>query len=170
MCNATAVSAVLGVVGGGLQGYGVYKQASLESEDLEFQADQAAVNAELAAQDIKTTQEAAAIEQENIGITSAAARGAGRTGFAAGNVTVDTGTALEWDVEQAQLSAREQALTQDAADIAAQKLEVERQSFLSTSRFKRRQAEDVKKAGKLSAFGTLLGSAGGTVGKFGGKR
>jgi hypothetical protein len=165
MAAAAVIGKILGVVGGVASAAGTYRNELARAHQLRFEAYQAANNAELARQDQIIVAESAAQERAAIAKASAQTRGATRTSFAASNVVVDSGSALEVDLQQAEQAAAEQARSRDEEAIAKHRLETERQGLLAESRLKRKASKSAKKSARLGAVGGVLQSVGGVMGR-----
>jgi len=165
MAAAAVIGKILGVVGGVLGAAGQYRNELSRAAQLKFESYQATNNAELARQDQVIVAETSAQERAAIAKTSAQTRGSARASFAASNVMVDTGSALEVDIAQAEQAAAEMQRSRDEEAIAKHRLETERQGLLAEARLKRTAAKNVKKSAKISAVGGVLQSVGGAMGR-----
>jgi hypothetical protein len=169
MAAAAVIGKILTVAGGVAGATGNLRSGLSRASELKFEAAQAKNNAELARQDMLLAAESGAIDREDIARESLQERGAARGAFAGGNVAVDTGSALEFDISLAQKAAREREQSKDEQALAIHRLEVERQGLLAEAKLKRRGARTAKKSSQLGFVGGILQSAGGAVGSFGGK-
>jgi hypothetical protein len=158
--GAAAVGKILGIVGGVASAVGTYRNELARSQQLRFDAQVTANNAELARQDQMIEAERGAQERAALTKQEQQVRGEGRVGYAAGNIVVDTGTPLEFDIAQAEQFARERETSRDEQALAIQRLETERQSLLAESRLKRRASRSAKRGGAISAVGGFLQSLG----------
>ena len=157
-----AVAAIIAqIIGRGAAAIGTYRSELGKAEELRFQAAQAANNAELARQDQMLAAEAGAQERAALSKQEQQVRGAGRAAFAGGNVRVDEGTALDFDIAQAEQFAAERERSRDEQRLKQHRLETERQGLLAESRLKRRAARRQKKGAALSAVGTFASGIGG---------
>jgi len=163
-----AFAAVFGKIlqiGGGL----VKTRAGLQDAlgavgKMKFDADVAERNAELAGQDIVLAGEAGNIDRANISNAENETRGAGRAGFASGNVAVDEGSALEFDIAVAEQAAIERERSKDDQAIAESRLKTEETGLLAEAHLLRRGAKRTKKSAKLGAVGGALQAIGGGMG------
>ena len=166
MCNAAAISMIAQGIGGGISGYGTYKQYSSSAAQQEFEAAQAVQNAQLAKQQQGLVQEAANQQISNIGLSTSQQLGAATAGYAGGNIMVDSGTPLTYRMEAVSQAEREKAATQRQADLDMWKLENERRSLLAQAAMLKRASKDTRSAGKLAAFSSLLGSGSSMIGSY----
>ena len=161
---AIAIGKILQGAGTTLGLYGQFKDRIAEARKLSFDAQVAANNAELARQDIDIRQEAGRQERVNISMAEREARGEARTGFAAGNVAVDEGSALDVDIAFAEQAAKERQASKDQEAIDKQRLQTERDTLLAESRLKRRAARSTKKGARLGFIGGNLQAIGQGIG------
>jgi len=161
-----AIAAIIAqIIGKGAAAVGTYRSELGKAEQLKFDAATAANNAELARQDQLIAAETGAQERATLSKQERQVRGAGRAAFAGGNVGVDEGTALDFDIAQAEQFAAERARSRDEERLKKHRLETERQSLLAESRLKRRAARRQKKGAALSAVGGFVGGMGSMFGK-----
>ena len=120
-------------------------------------------NAELARQDQLIAAEQGAVERSNITKEELSTRGEVKGGFAAGNVQLDEGTPLEFDIALAEQAAAERESSKDDQAIRIQKLETERQGLLASARMQRKAARRTKKSAKLGAVGGVFQAIGGAL-------
>ena len=144
------------IIGKGVGAVGTYRSELGKADQLKFEAAQAANNAELARQDQVLAAETGAQERAALSKQERQVRGEGRASYAAGNVLVDDGTALDFDIAHAQQFAAERARSMDEQRLKQHRLETERQGLLAESRLKRRAASKQKKNAVMSAVGSFL--------------
>lgn len=170
MAGAMIFGKILGVVGGVAQGYAGLQAGLGEADKLEFDASMARRNAELARQDQLLAAEQGAVERSNITKQELATRGEGRAAYAGGNVRVDEGTPLEFDIAVAEQGAAERERSKDEQAMAVHRLETERRGLLASARMGRRAARRTRHGARLGFAGGLMQTVGGAMSSFGGKR
>lgn len=157
---AMIIGKILQGAGTTLSLYGQYKDRLAESHRMAFDAQVAANNAELAKQDITIRKEGGRQERANISKEESGVRSEARTGYAAGNVAVDEGSALDVDIALAEQAARERAASKDQQAIDTKRLQVERDTLLAESRLKRKAAKSIKRSAKMGFIGGNLQAIG----------
>lgn len=165
MAAGAVIGKILQIVGGVADTVGTFKTQIARAQQLRFEAAQARNNAELAQQDKLIIAEASAQERAAIDKDSAQQRAETRTSYAARNVLVDEGSALDVDIAEAERAAAAKAVSRDQQALALQRKEIERQGLLAESKLKRRAARTAKQSARLGAVGGVLQSIGGAVGK-----
>ena len=143
--------------------YGQYKNDIAAAQKMEFDAQQAANNAELARQDAMLRIEAGQVERANISKQEKQAQADSRVSFAGGNVAVDEGSALDVDIALAEQAAREREAARDQEKLDVQRLKTEEQGLLAESRLKRKAARNARKSAKLGFIGGNLQEIGGSI-------
>lgn len=169
MSGMAIIGKVLQIVGGVVGTAGQFQSDMARAAQMRFESQMDLRNAELARQDIDIAREAGQVDRANIAKDEAQVRGAGRVAFASGNVAVDEGSALDFDIAAAEQAAAEREASRDAEELAVHRLETERQGLLASAGLKRRAAKTQKRAAKMGAIGGGLSSIGGGIGSFGGK-
>lgn len=169
MSGAAVFGKVLQIVGGVVGTAGQYQSDRARASQMRFESQMDLRNAQLAKQDIGIAREAAKVERANISKEEHQLRGAARTSFASGNVAVDEGSALDFDIAAAEQAAAERSRSEDAEELEVRRLENERQGLLASSQLKRRAYKTQKKAATMGAIGGGLSAIGGGIGSFGGK-
>jgi len=169
MSGAAVIGKVLQIVGGVVGTAGQFKSDMARASQIRFESQMDLRNAELVRQDIGIAKEAGIVDRANLSKDEAQVRGAGRVSFASGNVAVDEGSALDFDIAAAEQAAAERARSQDAEELEVRRLENERQGLLASAVLKRRAAKTAKKTAQFGAIGGTLSSIGGGIGSFGGK-
>ena len=164
MAFAAVFGKILGVVGGLAQGKAQFNENIARANKFGFDAQVAENNAELARQDQVLAAEAGAVERSNVTKAEQDVRGQGRTEFAAGNVRLDEGTPLEFDVAAAETAAAERERSKDNQAVRIQKLETEKQGLLAEATQLRRAKKRTKKSARLSQGGSILSTIGGAMG------
>jgi hypothetical protein len=155
---------ILGIVGGAMQTKAGYDAGMGQASKFEFDAEMAARNAELARQDQLLAKEQGAVERSNISKMEQVTRAEGRTGYAAGNVQVDTGTPLEFDIAVAEQAAAERERSKDDEAVKVSRLETERTGLLAESRLLRKAAKRTRRGARLQGIGGILQTVGGAMG------
>jgi hypothetical protein len=169
MAGGAVLGKILQIVGGLAGTAGQLRSGLSRAQQLRFEGKMALRNAGMVEQDIAIVKEASIVERANIAKEAHQLRGAGRVSFAAGNVAVDEGSALDFDVAAAEQAAAEEQRSRDAEALAVHKLETERQGLLAESQMKRRAFRSAKGSARLGAVGGVLQTVGGAAGSFGGK-
>lgn len=152
-----AAALIASIIGKGASAAGTFRSELGAASQLRFDAQQAANNAELARQDQLIAGERGAQERAALSKQEQQVRGAGKASFSAGNVVLDEGTALDFDIAQAQQFAAERERSKDEQALAIQKLETERQGNLAESQLKRRAARKRKRGAGVAAVGSFFG-------------
>ena len=169
MAAAAVIGKVLQIVGGVVGAAGQYQSDRARASQMRFESQMDLRNAQLVGQDIGIAREAGAVERANLSKDEHQLRGAARTSFASGNVAVDEGSALDFDIAAAEQAAAERARSEEAEELEVRRLQNEREGLLASSQLKRKAYKTQKKSAKLGAIGGGLSSIGGGVGSFGGK-
>ncbi len=104
---AAAFGKILGMVGGMAQSKANLDDQMGAASKFKFDSKMALRNAELARQDQLIAAESGAVDRSNISKGEAVTRGETRSAFAGGNVRVDEGTPLEFDIAVAEQAATE---------------------------------------------------------------
>lgn len=169
MAAAAVIGKILQIVGGVVGTAGQFRSDMARAQQLQFEAQMSFRNAQLAKQDIQIAKEAGRVDRSNISKDELQVRGAGRASFASGNVAVDEGSALDFDVAAAEQAAAEREASRDAENLAIQRLQTEKQGLLAEAAMKRRAYKTQKKTARMGMTSGLLSSIGGAVGSFGGK-
>ena len=169
MAFAQVFGKILGVVGGLAQNRAQFDENIARADKFGFDAQVSENNAELARQDQILAAESGAVERANISKATAEVQGEGRVGYAGGNVRLDEGTPLEFDVAAAELAASERERSKDNQAVRIQKLETERQGLLAEASMLRRAKKRTKSSARMSQAGSVLSTVGGAVGSMGGK-
>ena len=165
------------IFGGILQGagstigrLGTMKQRFGESEKMAFDAGVDDRNAELSRQDQLLRIEGGRMERANIDKDASQSRGQARVGFAAGNVALDEGSALDVDTAFAEQSAREKSASLDQQKVDVTRLKNEELGLIASARLKRKGARGIRKSAKLEFAGGTIGDIGSVFsGQMGGK-
>jgi len=179
VCSSTAFSIVGSVMGGLGQIGGNYTQmggAQAAAAQTEYDAGVDENNAKLARDRGRIAAESGEAQKTNVDIETQQALGTGRVGFAGGNVMLDTGSALDWDVNVAQAAALKKVGINDATAVEQWKAKMESQSLLASAFNKREAARNIRSAanvgfwsGNIGALGGMIGSTAGSIGSSGGK-
>lgn len=168
MAFAQIFGKILQIGGGVAQGTAQYRGTQAQATKFGFDAQVAQNNAELARQDQLIAAEAGQVERSNISKAEQAVRGQGRTAFAAGNVRLDEGTALEFDIAAAEQAAVEREQSKDNEALRKQRLETERQGLLAEAKYLRKARKKTERSGKLQFGGSIASAVGGAM-SMGGK-
>ena len=168
--SAAIFGKILGVVGGVGQAYAGFQSAMGQADQLRFQSDVSRRNAEMARQDQLIAMEQGAQERADITRTESVTRGEGRAAFAGGNVVVDEGTPLEFDIAVAEQAAARRERSKDEEAMAVHRFETERRGLLAQARMQRRGARSARRGARLGFAGGILQTVGGAMSSFGGKR
>lgn len=155
---------ILGVVGGIGTTRAGYQQTLGQSQKFKYDSLVAQRNAQLVEQDITLTKQAGKAERADISKEAEQMAGEGRVGYAAGNVQVDTGTPLEYDIAVAEEAARGKTRSKEDEAIRVQRLQNERKGLLEESRYLRKAARKTRRSGQVGAVGGLLQSIGSAMG------
>jgi hypothetical protein len=164
----------LGQIGGNYTQMGDAQAAAAQTE---YDAGVDENNAKLARDRGRIAVEAGEAQKTNVDIETQQALGTGRVGFAGGNVMLDTGSALDWDVNVAQAAALKKVGIDDATAVEQWKAQMESKSLLASAFNKREAARNIRSAanvnfwsGHIGAIGGMFGSTAGSIGASGGKK
>lgn len=160
---ASAWGAIIGAVGGLAKSRASYMDTLGRASKMKFDASVAERNAELARQDMVLAKEAGEVERANIAKEENVARGEGKTSYAAGNVQVDTGTPMEFDIAVAEQAATEREASKDDQAVKIARLKTEEQGLLAEAQLLRKGARRTRKGGQIGAVGGFLQSVGGSM-------
>jgi hypothetical protein len=169
MSGAAIIGKVFQIVGGIGAAQGQFRSEMARAAQMKFESQMDLRNAELVKQDIAIAKEAGVRDRTNLSLQEAQVRGAGRVSFASGNVAVDEGSALDFDIAAAEQAALERERSKDAEELTIHRLRTEKQGLLASAELKRRAAKTQKKSAKLGQAGGILSSIGGGIGSMGGK-
>jgi hypothetical protein len=122
----------------------------------------------LVQQDIAIVKEAAKVERANISKDELATRAEGRVSFASGNVAVDEGSALDFDIAAAEQGAAERETSRDIEALEVRKLKNEQMGLLASSQMQRQAYRTQKRSASMGAVGGGLSAIGGAF-SMGGK-
>ena len=154
---------IFGAVGGVLQTKAKYDETMGTAQRFKFDSIIARRNAEMVKQDMLLAKEEGIAERSNITRAEGELRGEGRAGYAGGNIRVDEGTALEFDISAAEMAARERSRSRDDEAVRMAQLETERRGLLAESRFMRDAAGRTRRGGRVGAVGGVLSAVGGAM-------
>lgn len=160
---AAAFGKIFGIVGGILQNKAAFDEKMGAASKFKFDSQMALRNAELARQDQLIAAESGAVDRSNISKGEAVTRGETRSSFAGGNVRVDEGTPLEFDIAVAEQAATERERSKDDEAIKIHKLEIERQGLLAEAKLLRKAAKRTKRSAKTGFTGGVFSSVGGMM-------
>lgn len=169
MCNAMAVSMILKGVGGGLQTHANLRDGLALAQQQRFQSKVAANNAFLAGEEAKLIREEGEVAKQNVDMQTFQVRGQGRSAIASSNIVVDQDSALTWDLDLAEASAREKWAIQRQTDLDIWQKEQEQRNFIAESRMLRKASRSSARSARMTAVGGVLQTAGSMVGGMGGK-
>lgn len=160
---------ILGMVGGVASATAEYRNQVAQSDKMRFDASMADRNAELARQDQQLAAIAGVIDRTNISKDELTTRGEARTGYASGNVALDGGTPLEFDISVAEKAAMDRERSRDDEAVAISRLKTEEQGLLASARMMRKASKSMKRSARLSFGGNVLSTVGQGMSSFGGK-
>jgi hypothetical protein len=176
VCSAGAMSIVGSVMGGLGQIGGNYAQmgaAQGAAAQTEYDAGVDENNAKLARDKGRAAAETGEAAKTNVDIETQQALGTGRVGFAGGNVMLDTGSALDWEVNTVQAGALKKSGINDATAQAQWQSSLDSKSLLASAFNKREAARNIRDASKMNFWSGVVGTAGsmlgGMSGSMGGK-
>jgi len=169
MAGAAVFGKILQMVGGTLGAAGQMRNDVARATQLRFESQMDLRNVQLIEQDIGITKEAGAVQRANISKQEQLSRGEARVAFASGNVAVDEGSALDYDIALAEQAAMDRATTKDAERLAVHRLKTEREGLLASAKMKRKAASSQTRNAQLGFAGNMLSVIGGGVGGMGGK-
>jgi len=169
MAFAQVFGKILQIGGGVAQSTGSLRQGLAQATQFEFKSQQARNNAELARQDQLLARSAGQVERSNISKEEQLLRGEGKSAYAGGNVRLDEGTPLEFDIAAAEQAAVERERSRDEEALRIQRLETERQGLLAESKLLRKAAKSTRKSAQLQFGGSIASTVGGAMSSFGGK-
>lgn len=144
MCDPVSATIALTAAAGGTQALGQYQQSKAESNMLKQ-------NARLADQQARDARAMGAIQEERVRRQVRQAAGAQRAALGANGVDIGSGTALDLQADTAGQGEQDAYLTRANALREAWGFKVQANNY-------RNQAMLTRKAGKMAAAGTLLGS------------
>ncbi len=153
------IAAVSGVLGVGVSAYSAVAQGNAASKAASYQAQVARNNQTIASQNARHASQVGEAEALNAGLKGAAKVGAARAAFAANNVDVNSGSALDVISGEA-ATGRQDQLT--VANNAAEKVygyRTQGSNFGATAGLEDAESTGARNAGALGAAGTLLGNA-----------
>lgn len=165
MAVAAVIGKILGVVGGIAGGVANMRNELARASQMRFEGQMAQRNAEMARQDQLIRAEQGVQERSALGKEEMAVRGEARASYAAGNVQLDEGTPLEYDIAQAEQYAAAKAKSKDEQALDIHRLKVEEQGLLAEARMKRKAARSMKRSARVGFVGDVLTSIGGQMGK-----
>ncbi len=146
--------------------YSQYQQGQAQSKAAEFNAAQENYNAKLSegrAGDALTRGRTAAGQLE---VQTQREIGAGRAGFAAGNVDLSSQSVKFWELDTATAGATDVKTTLENANQESRGLQAESFNARQTSRLNRMQGASAARAGMLGAGSSLLAGASQTAYSF----
>lgn len=161
MCSPVALGAV--AIGGGVMGaYGKLQQGKAAQQAAEYQAAVDEQNAKLADIQSADAETRGQIEREQIQLKARQVLGTGRTGYAAGNVMLDTGSPLTWEQDTAALAAQDVETSRHNTAMEKWGYQVEKTNALNSASMARASGKNAVKASKIGAVSSLLSSVGST--------
>jgi hypothetical protein len=170
MCDPVTLAVVgAGVQGGGqaLAGFGQFQQAQAYQRSNEFSASQDEYNARVADAQAADALVRGGLERDQIRVAGARELGAGRAGFAAGNVDLSVGTPMLWELASATNTGKDLAQSRVNAEREALGFRTNAWNLRSQAGLKRWQGDVAVKAGRFGGFTSILGAAGQTAGGIG---
>lgn len=161
MCDggASAVLLATTLAATAASAYGAVQSGKAQQYAAEFEAKQAENNAKLAEYQAEDAARRGEEEARQVQRAYAARIAAGRTGFAAGNVLLDNGSAGLWEVgtEKSREADLAQVRTNTAMDVWG--LRTQGQNYLSQAGMSRASGQNARTAGNIAAGGSLLAGA-----------
>lgn len=156
MCSAGA-GVALQVLGLGAGIAGTQMQVRANQQAAEYQRIVANNNRIVAEYQAKDAEQRGELEKQELGKTVSRIRGQGRTGFAAGNVALASGSVLDWEQDVATESTIERLKIDRNTEMEAWALR--NQDFDSQANLAQAQAGASAAAGRISTVGSILSTA-----------
>jgi len=161
------VGSVLGGIGQAGGNFSNLAGAQAQANQVEYEAGVDENNAKLARDRGRIAVESGEAQKTQVDIETQQALGTGRVGFAGGNVMLDTGSALDWDVNVAQAAALKKVGIDDATAVEQWKARMESKSLLASSFNKREAARNIRDASQVNFWSGVFGTAGSMLGGIG---
>ena len=163
MAGAMVFGRIFSAFGGIMQAKAGFDEGMGQAQRFKFDSIIARRNAEMVKQDMLLAREQGIAERSNISRAEHELRGEGRVGYAAGNVRVDEGTPLEFDISAAEIAASERSRSRDDEAIRLARLETERRGLLAESRMMRSAAQRTRRGARVGAVGGVFSAIGGAM-------
>jgi hypothetical protein len=167
MAFLAAAAPIIGTVGAGISAVGAVSQGESQAAEAKYQAQVAQNNAITAGQNANYALQAGNQEVTNTGLQEKARAGAIRTGIAANNLDVNSGSAAKVQASQAELGEQAELTQANNAALTAYGYRTQATGFQAQSQLEKAEAPKDIEAGILSAGGSLLSGASNIGFKFG---
>jgi hypothetical protein len=161
-----AAAGIIGVIGGVVSAIGAIQQGKAQADAANYQAQVARNNEIIALQQAAYTRQEGAAEAQRQDLKSKQVMGTQKAVLGASGVDVESGSALAVQQSQAELARLDALTVQSNAERKAWGFDVEAVNQKAQSQLHYMQAAQAKKAAALSAFSSILGSAGKFAGKW----
>lgn len=161
-----AVSAGTSLLGGITSAFGQSQASSAQAQQFQYKAALARRNAAIAKENSARTLEAGDYNAMREGLTTAFTIAKQKTGQAASGFDVNEGTPADVRASTAKLGLADQDRIRLEAGRKAQGYRQQGDQELADASMYDQAAANARKAGKISVFSTLLGTAGSVAGKW----
>lgn len=155
----TAAAAALAVAGSATSAYGAYQQGKAARAAANYEASVSEQNAVRAEQRIAGARFQGGYQVDQIRTNAAENVGAGRAGYAAGNVDLSVGTPRFWELDAAKSTATDVAMTKYNTEQEVKGLQTEAWNARSQAALTRYSGKNAYRAGLISAGSSLLSGA-----------
>ena len=154
-----AISAIAGVAGAATSAYGALYQGAAAKETASYQAQVAANNAIIANQNAQYAVAAGQQQAEAVSLKGSAQAGKVKAGLAANNIDVNTGSARNVQVSQAETNQLDTETVLNNAELTAYGYRTAATGYTAESGLLTTQATEAPVGAALSAGGGLLANA-----------
>lgn len=150
---------VLGAAGTAVSALGIYQQGQARAASANYQAQVAANNAIIAGQNADYAVNAGQAKAAAQSLKGAAIGGRIKASQAANNVDVNTGSAVDVQQSQREISKLDTETTLNNAQLQAYGYRANQTNYLAQSELDKQEAESDKTGAALGAAGSLLSNA-----------
>jgi hypothetical protein len=161
-------SAVAGLAGAGVSASGQMQSASANKQNLYYQAQVAANNAQIAKQNAAQEMQTGEVQAGNQGLKTAEQVGTTKAGQAASGVDVNSGSSVAVRAGEAELGMVDQGTVLSNASRRAYGFQVGAASDLAQSQLDIQGGQQAAAAGPTAAAGSLLSGASSVGGRYAG--
>ena len=153
------IAGIAGIAGAGISAYGALYQGAATKEAASYQAAVAANNQIIANQNAQYAIQAGQQQAEAVSLKGAAQIAKVKAGLAANNIDVNTGSAKNVEVSQAETSQLDTETVLNNAELQAYGYRSQATNFTAQAGLEQTQAEEAPIGAGLAAGGGLLSSA-----------
>ena len=158
------MSVAVGLIGGVVQAIGAMQSANAEAEMNNYKAEVARRNQQLANENAVRVQQTAQVEQESLEAENRARIGAVVSAQSASGLSLGGRSALLVRKSASRLARLDAKTLRQEGDLRSYNMRVDAANYASEAQLFDMAAKNAKKAGKLNAFTSLIGSAKGFAG------